>query len=149
AFRKAHSDRLRQQYGLQVNGHHVALQAGSTASVGRVLERSRLNSQGQVHLLLSAFPLPRIEQVYPTVFEKILGERISTSPVLDGCLRDLSGPSRNDSPNRPSNPTAAMLEPSSSPVAFVSPSSDPELRRLAKESDFATWLARKRQLQQR
>ena len=40
-----------------------------------------LSRQGQVHLLLSAAPLPRVGQVYRVVFERLLGERISTSPV--------------------------------------------------------------------
>jgi hypothetical protein len=40
-----------------------------------------LSRQGQVHLLLSAAPLPRVGQVYRVVFDRLLGERISTSPV--------------------------------------------------------------------
>ena len=38
-------------------------------------------NQGKVHLLLVAAPLPRIQDVYQTVFEKILNERISSKPV--------------------------------------------------------------------
>jgi hypothetical protein len=40
-----------------------------------------MSRQGQVHLLLSAAPLPRVGQVYRVVFERLLGERVSTSPV--------------------------------------------------------------------
>ena len=68
-FFKAHADRLREQYGLDLD---------SDDSRGR-----RLDRQGRVHLLLSAAPLPRIKQVYKLVFEKILNEKISTSPVIE------------------------------------------------------------------
>ena len=41
----------------------------------------RLGNQGRVHLLLAAHSMNRIETVYGSVFEGILGERISTRPV--------------------------------------------------------------------
>jgi hypothetical protein len=69
-FGRAHADRLRQQYGLDLHG-------GSGA--GRALDL-----QGKVHLLLTAAPLPRLESVYKTVFEKVLGEAVSTAPVVQG-----------------------------------------------------------------
>ena len=68
-FFKAHADRLRLQYGVDLNADEG----------GR-----RLDNQGRVHLLLTAAPLPRIEQVYKIVFEKVLNEKISTSPVIEG-----------------------------------------------------------------
>jgi hypothetical protein len=68
-FFKAHADRLRLQYGVDLNADGKA---------GR-----RLNNQGRVHLLLAAAPLPRIDQVYKIVFEKVLNEKISTSPVIE------------------------------------------------------------------
>ncbi len=68
-FCDAHAERLRTQYGLDLD-----LDAGS----------GRLDNQGRVHLLLAAAPLPRIEQVYRLVFEKILGEKVTTSPVIEG-----------------------------------------------------------------
>jgi len=40
-----------------------------------------LTDQGKVHLLLAAAPAPRLSQVYRAVFEAILNEQISTSPV--------------------------------------------------------------------
>ena len=40
-----------------------------------------LGNLGQVHLLLAVGSLPRLDQVYPVVFEKILNEKISTNPV--------------------------------------------------------------------
>jgi hypothetical protein len=39
--------------------------------------------QAQVHTLLAAYPLVKLEQVYPVVFERILGEKVSTLPVLE------------------------------------------------------------------
>jgi hypothetical protein len=69
SFLKFHSDRLRTQYGVDLDGE---------AGGGR-----RLDNQGRVHLLLAAAPLPRIEKVYKIVFEKILNEKISTSPVVE------------------------------------------------------------------
>src|SRR5262249_37566088 len=66
-FHRAHADRLRQEHGLD-------LDAG-----GR--RRGQLGNQGRVHLLLAAAPLARVERVYKVVFEKVLGEKVSTAPV--------------------------------------------------------------------
>jgi hypothetical protein len=41
----------------------------------------QLGNQGRVHLLLSAHSLQPIEKIYGSVFEGILGEKISTKPV--------------------------------------------------------------------
>lgn len=38
-------------------------------------------AQGQVHVLLAHAPLPKLAQLYPIVFETILGEKLSTLPV--------------------------------------------------------------------
>ncbi len=40
-----------------------------------------LNNQGRVHLIMAAHCMTKIENVYGTIFENILGEKISTSPV--------------------------------------------------------------------
>jgi hypothetical protein len=40
-----------------------------------------LGNQGQVHMLLAAHSMKRIETIYGSVFEGILGERVSTRPV--------------------------------------------------------------------
>jgi hypothetical protein len=37
----------------------------------------------RVHLLLTLFPMVKIEQAYSLVFEKIVGERVSTIPVVE------------------------------------------------------------------
>jgi len=40
-----------------------------------------LNNQGRVHQLLAAHSMGQIERLYASIFEGILGERISTRPV--------------------------------------------------------------------
>lgn len=40
-----------------------------------------INNQGRVHLLLAAHSMGQIERLYGSIFEGILGERISTRPV--------------------------------------------------------------------
>jgi hypothetical protein len=40
-----------------------------------------LGNQGRVHMLLAAHGMAKIESVYGSIFEGILGERISTRPV--------------------------------------------------------------------
>jgi hypothetical protein len=41
----------------------------------------QLNNQGRVNQLLAAHGMVKIETIYATVFENILGEKISTKPV--------------------------------------------------------------------
>jgi hypothetical protein len=67
-FFRAHTDRLRSQYGLDLD----------SGAAGKALD-----NQGKVHLLLSAAPLARIDKVYKLVFEKILNEKITTAPVIE------------------------------------------------------------------
>ncbi len=52
------------------------------ARAGRKGRRPALNNVGRIHLLLATAPLPRLEQVYKLVFEKILNEKVSTAPVV-------------------------------------------------------------------
>jgi hypothetical protein len=40
-----------------------------------------LGNQGRAHMLMAAHSMQKIEKVYGTVFENILGEKISTKPV--------------------------------------------------------------------
>jgi hypothetical protein len=40
-----------------------------------------LGNQGRVHMLLAAHSMNKIETLYATIFESILGEKISTKPV--------------------------------------------------------------------
>jgi len=41
----------------------------------------QLNNQGRVHQIMAAHSMVKIESVYGTIFENILGEKISTKPV--------------------------------------------------------------------
>jgi hypothetical protein len=66
-FHEAHAHRLRAEHGLDLSAPGP---------------RQKLKAQGQVHLLLAAAPLARLQQVYPLVFERILGEKVSTAPVV-------------------------------------------------------------------
>jgi hypothetical protein len=54
---------------------------GAMALRDRVGRRWVLGNQGRAHLLMAAHSMQKIEKVYGTVFENILGEKISTKPV--------------------------------------------------------------------
>jgi hypothetical protein len=69
-WRKAHGERLQ-------NEHQVDI-----SRLGRVKRMPQLNDQGKIHLLLATAPLPRLEQIYKTVFENILHEKVSSAPVV-------------------------------------------------------------------
>ena len=64
-----------------------ARQAGANAAPGNKLVLDRrgrkvaVNNQAVVHQLMAAHSMVRIEKVYGTVFENILGEKVSTKPV--------------------------------------------------------------------
>ena len=67
-FHGAHAQRLAQEHGLD-------LERGGPA-------RGALTNQGKVHLLLAAAPLVKLDRAYKVVFERILGEKVSTAPVV-------------------------------------------------------------------
>ena len=84
-FRKAHLGRLHREHGVWLPQQRLS---PPDAARGRKLDSSfahhatgPLNNQGKVHLLLGLGPVPPLGQVYQYVFERILGEKISTSPV--------------------------------------------------------------------
>jgi hypothetical protein len=58
---------------------------GGLNAPGVVLDRRGrgwvLGNQGRVHMLMAGHALVKIEKVYASIFEGILGERISTKPV--------------------------------------------------------------------
>jgi len=60
---------------------NAAKAAGAAEMMDRRGKRWVLGTQGRVHTLLAAHSLVKIEKVYGTVFENILGEKISTKPV--------------------------------------------------------------------
>ena len=70
-IRQAHADRLRQEHGIDVR------------APDQRKARRALDNQGRVHLLLAAAPLVKVDQVYKLIFEKVLGEQVSTSPVVE------------------------------------------------------------------
>ncbi|MBM4070377.1 MAG: hypothetical protein FJ271_15690 [Planctomycetes bacterium] len=82
-MRKAHLDRLRQDFP----GTHAqrtpgfAVQALIAPGRGNQLIQN-LDNQAKVHLLLGNYPLPKVQQIYSLVFERILNERLSTVPVV-------------------------------------------------------------------
>jgi hypothetical protein len=55
--------------------------AGARAVLDRRGQRWVLGNQGRVHLLMAAHCMNKIETLYATIFEGILGEKISTKPV--------------------------------------------------------------------
>lgn len=58
--------------------------ANAPGARGIALDRGRrvwIGTQGTVHQLMAAHSLTKIEKIYGTVFENILGEKISTQPV--------------------------------------------------------------------
>ncbi len=72
-----------------IDGPDVKIRAQFAAvpasGAGALLDRRgrgwALNNQGRVHLLLASHCMQPIEKLYGSVFEGILGERISTRPV--------------------------------------------------------------------
>jgi hypothetical protein len=66
---QAHADRLKREFGIDLENPNTRA-------------RPNLGNQGRVHLLLAAAPAARLEQVYRLVFENILGEKVSTAPVV-------------------------------------------------------------------
>ena len=47
----------------------------------RAAAGAAISNQGRVHQILAGHAMVKIERVYGTVFENILGEKISTKPV--------------------------------------------------------------------
>jgi len=66
----------------------VAAEADAVGVPARKGGRWALGNQGRVHQLMSAYSMVKIEKIYATVFENILGERVSTKPVLTINARD-------------------------------------------------------------
>jgi hypothetical protein len=73
-----------------VDGPDVTLRAKQTAEAvapgARALLDRRggrwvLGNQGRVHMLMAGHSMAKIEKLYATIFEGILGEKISTKPV--------------------------------------------------------------------
>ena len=73
---------------LMAQAHRDRLKADPTYNAAWMPSRGADNFQpgldnvGKVNLLLATHPLPRTEQIYRFVFEKILNEKLSTDPVV-------------------------------------------------------------------
>ena len=71
--------------GPDVKLRHVQEEIAKSAAAVPINDRDgktwRLGNQGRVHHLLSAHGMAKIEVLYGSVFEGILGERITTRPV--------------------------------------------------------------------
>jgi hypothetical protein len=91
-YRQAHAERLEQEHQLWIDWRRVPLSMPVIAFAGQYLHREgaglnphgpQLDNQGKVHALLAVYPLVKIENLYKVVFERVLGERISTAPVKE------------------------------------------------------------------
>ena len=83
-FRRAHAERLNYDFGVEYVTPTPGSKSGSSTDPAALLAEPRyrdLPRQGLVHLLLAACGSCEIQQLYRVVFEKILGEQISTLPV--------------------------------------------------------------------
>jgi hypothetical protein len=83
-FRRAHAERLKYEFGVAYISPAPGSKSGSTTAAAALLAEPRyrdLSRQGLVHLLLAAPGPCDIQQLYRLVFERILGEQISTLPV--------------------------------------------------------------------
>lgn len=86
-LRKGHLERLASESGLKLPpntlpGIHNGPPPVPTANQIRTPAGRNLSTQGQVHALLAYYPLPKIQQLYPIVFEEVLKEKLSTLPVV-------------------------------------------------------------------
>jgi hypothetical protein len=82
---KAHQDRLKKDPTYNTGWTPNTRGKANWAQVVRNNQNTilqRLGTEGKVHLLLATSPLPRLEQIYRYVFEKILNEKLSTAPVV-------------------------------------------------------------------
>src|SRR5262249_20075219 len=89
SFRLAHAQRLENEHGVRdVNWLWLPPYQPWEEALASLLDNDRhapnLNEQGRVHLLLAAFPLVPLDQVYKVVYEKVLNEKVTTAPVVEG-----------------------------------------------------------------
>jgi hypothetical protein len=82
-FRRAHLERLQWDHG-RVNRLPNTSNLAPEMFAQQEFWALGGDKQGQAHLLLAAYPLPKTEAVYRVIFERILGENVSTAPVDDG-----------------------------------------------------------------
>jgi hypothetical protein len=87
-FRSAHLERLAKDFNIKLNARQLpAQEPGSATSpikgphISALLNRTA-DQQAKVHVLLAVYSLPKVVRVYGTVFETILNQEISTTPVI-------------------------------------------------------------------
>jgi hypothetical protein len=56
--------------------------AGARPLMDKAGRRWVLGNQGRVHQIMAAYSLVKLERLYGTVFENILGEKVTTKPVI-------------------------------------------------------------------
>ena len=80
-FRKAHLERLRHEHGMAPVPRTLLSRGVSASDVSLLLDRFTSSAQGRIHWLLASFPLVPLETAYKPIFEKVVGEQVSTSPI--------------------------------------------------------------------
>ncbi|HZT80206.1 MAG TPA: hypothetical protein VFA26_08290 [Gemmataceae bacterium] len=80
-LRKAHAERLRGEHGGGVRFLRVPPGEPTPHMLTLLLNQSPAGGQAGIHQILAAYPLPKLEQIYAVVFEKVLNEKVSTQPV--------------------------------------------------------------------
>jgi len=84
--RKGHLERLAAGTGLRLPANTLPQLTGGNppvphAELLRLPGARGLDQHGQVSLLLAYYPLAKLDQLYPIVFERVLKEKVSTLPV--------------------------------------------------------------------
>ena len=80
-FRRAHFDRLTGEHGVRRRMPKATPNVPVEEVAMNELRQQMMDRQAQVHLLLTAYPLVKTDLIFRTVFEQVLGERVSTSPI--------------------------------------------------------------------
>jgi len=84
AFRQAHADRLGEAVP-GVDWKRLPYFAPSEIRLAALLDTNpvaqQLDQEGKVHLILALYPLVKLDMAYKVIYEKVLGETISTQPV--------------------------------------------------------------------
>lgn len=86
-LRKGHLERLAAENGVQYQANalpRITPYGPAVPSVAAIRQPQArgVGQAGQVNTLLAFYPLPKLDQLYPIVFEQVLGEKLSTLPVL-------------------------------------------------------------------
>jgi len=82
-WRVAHAERYGHRYGLgDMNWARVPLTQPTANKMAAILAATTtLDKQERLHLLLATYPLVKLDQVYGLIYEKVVGEKLSTLPV--------------------------------------------------------------------